>query len=361
MKADKVNFRGYGATPLKALVTRETTYSDINPYFYDMCEEVHKICKNEGIDVFVQSKNELKKDKYSVIDNTLKFLNSRIFNWSQDCLTFTPKRLIAEEMAYLPNQALADFFHLGYPKRREHIAGGNFFILPDDDTLLIGEKDFNGTRVSRLRSEFGMSKILPVSQPDFHIDLGIRPLNNRNVLVNSPQLTLMELNRCIENIDNMPTEELKPVRDNIECIRSSFIDSMKSSKTYKNFLKIVQELKNGGFNVIQVPASIINNTEKSRSTSTYVLNYMNAIVHERPDKSLVYITNKSYLDEYCGITPEVSEKIGFSFEKMFIESVKDYISPEDIHFVSGNGYIPDILEKSDGGIHCIFAEVPKQV
>lgn len=86
---------------------------------------------------------------------------------------------------------------------------------------------------------------------------------------------------------------------------------------------------------------------------------MNAIVHEKSDGELVYITNKSVLDEFCGITPEVSEKLNFSFEKMFENCVKEYVKPENIHYISSDGYIPTLLERDcHGGIHCLTAEVP---
>ena len=84
------------------------------------------------------------------------------------------------------------------------------------------------------------------------------------------------------------------------------------------------------------------------------MNYINAIVHERPDKSLVYIAEKSRLDNEIGITPQIAEKIDFSFEKMFKSSLKNYIAPEDIHFVG-----KDLIEKYDGGFHCLFVEIPQ--
>lgn len=88
------------------------------------------------------------------------------------------------------------------------------------------------------------------------------------------------------------------------------------------------------------------------------MNYINAIVHERPDKSLVYIAGKSRLDNEFEITPQIAEKIDFSFEKMFKSSLKNYIAPEDIHFV-GKDFVSDLIEKYDGGFHCLFTEIPQ--
>lgn len=43
---------------------------------------------------------------------------------------------------------------------------------------------------------------------------------------------------------------------------------------------------------------------------------------------------------------------------MFKSSLKNYIAPEDIHFV-GKDFVSDLIEKYDGGFHCLFAEIPQ--
>ena len=43
---------------------------------------------------------------------------------------------------------------------------------------------------------------------------------------------------------------------------------------------------------------------------------------------------------------------------MFKSSLKNYIAPEDIHFV-GKDFVSDLIEKYDGGFHCLFAEMPQ--
>ena len=126
--------------------------------------------------------------------------------------------------------------------------------------------------------------------------------------------------------------------------------------------KIIQkELEDYGFNVVKVPGALIRQTTPYDDSpySHYALNFMNAIVHKAPNGDLIYITNKSKLDFICNISPEMSEEIGFGFEKAFKESVKDYIKPENIHFISGDGYVPNMLEHSQGGIHCLCAEIPQ--
>lgn len=59
-------------------------------------------------------------------------------------------------------------------------------------------------------------------------------------------------------------------------------------------------------------------------------------------------------------TPEIARQIDFSFEQIFINSLKGIIKPEDIHFVGGEGnFISALMKKSDAGIHCLISEIPQ--
>ena len=89
---------------------------------------------------------------------------------------------------------------------------------------------------------------------------------------------------------------------------------------------------------------------------------MNAVVHKKNDGSLVFITNKSGLNDIYGLSKEISEKIDFDFEKMFIKSVEPYIKKENIYFVEGtDNKIATLLETEGGGIHCLCNEIPAQI
>lgn len=88
----------------------------------------------------------------------------------------------------------------------------------------------------------------------------------------------------------------------------------------------------------------------------YINNFINAIVTKNKDGELMYVTNASLLDKNIGITPEIEEKTGFSTKKMFIDSVKSYIKPENIFFIDEK--LTDKLFNFMGGIHCTAAEIP---
>ena len=88
---------------------------------------------------------------------------------------------------------------------------------------------------------------------------------------------------------------------------------------------------------------------------------MNANVIKNRDGKLVYITNKSSVDDMLKLTPEISEKIGFSFEDEFIKSISDYVDREHIYFINGEkDFVKDrLLYDFGGGIHCLCTEIPE--
>ena len=125
---------------------------------------------------------------------------------------------------------------------------------------------------------------------------------------------------------------------------------------YIHTSKVQEELADAGYNVVKVPGRIFDYINDSDGIlPQHILNYMNGIVHEDKNGDLVYITNKSNLNKYCGITEKVAQKIGFDFQTEFVNSVKDYIKPENIYFVDSKMF----LKNYEGGIHCLAAEMPK--
>ena len=60
------------------------------------------------------------------------------------------------------------------------------------------------------------------------------------------------------------------------------------------------------------------------------------------------------------ITKNLSEELGFSFEKGFIDTIRPYVKPEHVYFVKGenNFVVNEMLKTYMGGIHCACAEIP---
>lgn len=364
MKTEQISFKGIDARPIKGLIARDVGCGD---GFNAIISEVSKIAKREGFDVFIQNQDGIKKASDYVFNSEKSLPNESFYTWAQDNLTFTPDgKLLANHLLEPLNLLIEKLIKSPITNLKHHIQGGNFFITKNGNhnDLIIGKDELNYYKPQQLMQEFNIEKIYPISQPDFHIDLGIRPLNNKNVLVDDKNLTLNLMKEGIKTAKEYALRtqdpEIRAVQLALEDSTSTFEIGQYENK-YKNNEKIVEELKEYGFNPIKVPGSFIRPyfiPLDNNKDNHYMMNYLNAIVHERPDGSLVYITNASLLDEINGITPEVEKKIKFSFKKIFLDSIKDYISPKDVYFINGNGFISRSLEHSQGGIHCLFSEIP---
>lgn len=363
MKTDRINFTGLDARPIKALVIRDI---GAGKSFTKLVNEISDIGEKSGFDVFVQNSEKIMKGREYKFNPFKVLPNEFYFPWAQDNLTFLPNgKMLANYFLKSINQVVENFTQRPLVDLKHHIQGGNFFIVNNNkkNSLLLGKDELEYYNLDKIKKELDVENIYPISQPDFHIDLGIRPLKNKVVLVNDDNMLSEALHNAITNAKEFAYKncdaEVREVQHILEEMKEVFeIGRLKNE--YKNTEKIIQELQDYGFKTVRVPgcfnrASFYGDVNDENH---YMANFMNAIVHEKSDGSLVYITNKSLLDDMAHITPEVEKKIGFSFHSLFKNSIKDYVKPEDIYFVSGDGYVPMSLERSQGGIHCLCAEVP---
>lgn len=377
MKTQKISFTGYDARPLKGILARD---SGFGKPFCNLLQETAEILNKEGVDVFLQTSNGIVKNNFSKIESK----PTGFWPWAQDRIMFLQdKTIFASPVGAIDRgyEKIAEFFKTTFSTNKKNIDGGNYFFIKEKhgkDSVILGKDEFQLLKFPEVKKFFNNKTITSITQPDFHIDLGIRPLNNKNILVNDPQMLINELKAASTRAKVLATKESDTKLGNVADKIDNLIKQIESSSTHldsiKNYKLLRQELKHNKFNVIKVPAcigtpdtnlSFLESLAKQNGAPSsltqnlnYKMNYVNAIVHERPDKSLVYITGKTRLDNEIGITPQIAEKIDFSFEKMFKNSLKNYIAPEDIHFV-GKGFVSDLIEKYDGGFHCLFAEIPK--
>lgn len=381
--SNNISFTGYDARPLKGIFTRTNSYGES---FSKLLDETAQILNKEGVDVFVQTnENEIKKDGFLKLKN----LKDDFWPWVQDRIAFLQDHTIKaykylsgsplkEKDDYIPGKIYFDnyneeFFTRPVTLTHDYIPGGSYYFIKDEnnkDTVLIGNKSVGQYSYYGVNNFFKNHQISCVTQPDYHIDLSIRPLNNRRILVNDPQMLSKEIDRAIKNAldeyNKSGDENIKVVIKNLKHIRKDIIKSNRQYETPDLYQELQRDLERNNFEIVKVPGVVIKPDHKIPANQKasydddiyYKLNFMNAIVHERPDKSLVYLTAKSFLDEQLGITQEIAEKIDFSFEKMFKKSLDGIIAPEDIHFV-GDKTLTDTLKAYGGGLHCLFAEIPK--
>ena len=365
--SNNISFTGYDARPLKGIFTRDGGFGKS---FYGLAAQTAEILNKEGVDVFVQTPKKILKNDFSDIKPNF----SNFWPWVQDRLAFFPNKTIESKGFTREDTNLKDIrgmFRLPIKEIGNHIEGGNYFFIKDGgkDIVLLGKEELSIKNPKSIQDFFGKHKVVILSQPDFHLDLSIRPLNNKRILVNDPKMLMNELNNGIKRAKEVYAKEkdvqLEAVIRKLNYLKDEILESNQEYDTLNKYKTLQQELKYNKFNVIKVPGLIIkpgNGVVAGQplfmADTKYKMNFMNAIVHERSDKSLVYVAGKSVLDEQLGLSPEIAEKIDFSFERIFKKSLNGIIAPDDIHFV-GDKTISNILKNNDGNVHCLFAEIPK--
>ena len=348
--------------------------------------------------------------------------------WAQDYFSILPQGIIlyddTREIIKRVLRATADGIQktigLKALKSEPHLRGGNFFVcnVNEKKKLLVGANRLIYSE-EMFKKIFDVDEVLPIPVLDWHLDLFIRPLDNGNVLVADGGETKKYIEKGIEKLktylmqDDLTTSDRAEAEAVIEQLglaiqKWEITEKFAPYKPQETVPKIVEALKNAGFNPIIVPGVYyyldgVKNEEKEKEiknnfmnhanqlmdlSSSYskdvqkdVMNYLalkaailkndknlavdlenfynnnfvNAIVTKNENDEIVYITNAALLDEELGITPEFEAKTGVSTKNMFIESVSPYIKPENIHFIDKK--LTKRLFEKMGGIHCTAAEI----
>lgn len=254
-----------------------------------------------------------------------------------------------------------------------HIKGGNYFITKNkqnEEELLIGKNELKKYNIEELKKMFNVKNIYPMPYADFHIDLFLRPLKDKKVLISDDNTMLETLAKGAINVRNTALNsfgaernELKKVFTRIVSCFNQFKEIVKSNP-YANMNDVETALKQAGYEPIKVPSRIFeiidtNNGAKKSFYLRQLHNYMNANVLINDKNEMVYITNKSNLDEILGLTDEIQQKTGFSLEKAFLDKVRPYV--DKVYFVSGenNTIAKKLLPDLNGGVHCMSMEIPE--
>lgn len=368
----KISFKGYDARPLSAVVM---TIND-EPDSINIIKQMSDIGAKEGFRVYFTNQTNKLYANLDTIKKFFKICTSGFSKWAQDMAVLTPENRVLQDSIRIDAdfaRRVASLTKGKYTDCDNYIEGGNLFFVKngDKEELFVGENELLKNSADCLKQKYGVSKVIPLPQADFHLDLFIRPLDNKRVLVTDDRLTIKAIKKAIENIakyqisktcTKAEIKELDDVKKGLKTMLKDFERDVKHTKNPKAD-EIVGVLKDNGYTPIMVPGRFYYAIpDKNKDDLVHSLNYMNAVVHKKNDGSLVFVTNKSNLNKDYGLTPEISEKIDFDFEKMFIKSVQPYIKKENIYFVEGtNNKIARLLETEGGGIHCLCNEIPAQI
>lgn len=361
---NKNSFNGYDARPLKGFFMGSNSHN--------LAREIQNIGYKEGFKVFSKQKTSLQNNCGECIPDLIPSNNTEL--WAQDVWTFLKNKLISN-FNDTDNITISNYFGIEKEASKEHVAGGNFFIVDNNgsDELFIGENSLNSLQtltIKDIEKKFNVKKVFVLPQMDFHIDLFMRPLDNKNILLADDNLTLKILEDGYEKLLDYISAKHAEDDPMATCIKDCFLSQIfKFRMMYNNNInpqadKIAEIIKNAGYNPIRVPGRIytVTNFADKMLFLSHDCNYINAAVIKNENDEIIYITNKSNIDKMLGLETGFAKDFDFRFEKEFIKSIEPYVNPDKIYFVNGdNDYISKVMLKGmQGGVHCICSEIPNK-
>jgi hypothetical protein len=382
-------FRGYGAAPLKRLHVRPADTSDRS-----IIKELSDIADKEGIALSISDGDQFYSDPQR-IGNELRVMNENA--WVQDDIFFKdgargPEVLTldkAHPAALKSGESVAKTQGMPFSSAQTLLEGGNFFKIkgPQRFQAIVGRDTLhaqakvlalaaagisvdeaweNGIKVKarpfyvpaaeQIGADLGVLRqdVLFIPQPEFHIDLGIRPLDGNTVLLNDPDCCFALLKEARSRSRNNPK-----TLSQIDFLGKRLQDYLKyrKRKGYGSTAEIERKLQRNGYRVIRIPGifncSTRNEFEQIDDTQGLAALFTNALVHQREDGSLAFITNRSPIPV---------------LNKLFEEELKRKCREKniEIHWVGGEEFEWEGNTTNQisfnlayaGGIHCLVAEEP---
>ena len=346
-KNTHINFKGHEAQRLKGLVVQQT--------------------KTFNGDYLINELNSIAQQyKLNIIPSPISEV------WTQDLFTITPKgSVIAESDEY--KKIIST--RLGIEQDNlsiEHEQGGNLFYVKNKKgktLLLTGTDKFDSdNKVLKEKGKYQADKIVQIPKADFHLDLFLTPIGDNKILLADDRLMLGAIAKMINKVRAEQLKEGNSQKEQ-EHLNIAYFNLTKLYKKFKNEIsenafeptnKAKTILEKEGFDVISVPSRIYDNFGRELG---HKLNYSNAVTFKTENNETVLITGKSHLNDKMGLTEDIQQRIGMNFETIFVDSIKEHIKPENIHFVNGgetfDNDLDTILWNYGGGLHCMCAEIPQ--
>ena len=354
--SDKTSFTGYDARQLNAICMSTPKMK--------LATELCNIGKKADFDVFIASGKNL----LDIEDANRSTIECGTSFWGQDISIFTPKKqVLTNDFGDNLPEAIGKYFNKKVLHNNKVPEGGNIYYIQDSNgkNIMLAGKNLLADGIDNIKSLLGVTKIDYIPQMDFHLDLFIRPLDNRRILIADDNLTKKVFRNGLNKISGLLATlsqsqgELLKIQKNLKAELTKF-----NKATKENPFATVEDTEKvliaQGYEPIRVPGRVYNTFPIASESLIHKLNYMNAIVVKNKKNEIFYISNKSLLDANIGLTPQIVQQTGFSFENEFKKALADFIPPENIYFVEGEKEeIPKLLEELDGGLHCLVTEIPR--
>ena len=364
-KSNQIAFKGFEARKLQAIVTNGCYGDKV------LLKELDAIAKQNGILLLNTNKGRTPWAQ----DGTIISSDGRIFGEDLPQKVFRDlKGLDIQDDGLLFDKG-GNYFQVKNKVGEKILLSGFYNQMFENSDECLNE---DGLRHSEVITKklFGCDRLVEIPQADFHIDLFLTPIGDNKILLCDDELTIeyikLMINRAKayildESNDINLRTKVEKVLERLEVLLQKFtlnLCFMRSKGVLEDFQKlsslsdVEKALSDEGFEVIKVPGRIFNYVNNGeRFSLNHDLNYSNAITFKNSNDETVIITNKSLLNQEMGITSEISKILGMDFEKMFLDSVKDYVKPENIFFLEGKS-LPWGLRNLHGGLHCLSLEVP---
>ena len=364
-RIDSNNFKGYDVRPLKGFLMNS------NPY--GIANEMKAIADREGFKLYSVVERGVSNKCVRPTEKSL------LDAWAQDIWTILKDNILNKKNDK-KTEYIKDFFGLKNNfvqhklrdsiSENKHISGGNLFIVNGvkGDEVLVGQGSLKDFSVSTIKEMYNVEKVTILPQMDFHLDLFIRPLDKQRILLADDKLVLKALKKGYDKFLYFMSTLSNSEREQYLLQGVAFQNLIRECEVSQNSNcnaksdEVESILKRRGFEVIKVPGRIYDTSGYCGAGFLYhTCNYMNANVIKNPEGKLVYITNKSFIDDRLRLTPELSKKIGFSFENEFVKSISEYVDREHIYFINGEkDFVKNqMLYSYGGGIHCLCTEIPE--
>ncbi len=356
---NKYSFKGYDARRLRGFLM--TTDEG------QIAKKMQSIGDQEGFKIFLFKNKDKNANKWTIwAQDIVTIYKNKLFFHYNDKLEYCIN-LFKHISGILPNCTINKS-----NEKAPNIEGGNMYIVKNGDRneLIIGEDELQEHTLEEIKCAYNVDRVITIPQMDFHIDLFIRPLDNKRVLLADDNMSLSMLKQILANVENYSgnmTNQQLSYSESVQ-IKNTIIGLKKLIRDFKQAInsndkhydkKVEEKLTANGYEVIRVPGRIYNYNKRLKHSC----NFINANVLKNKNNELVYITNGTLTERMYNISQEILKKAGGNIEDYYKQIISPYIKPNHIYFVDGdNNYLSEeMLYKLGGGIHCLSSEIPENI
>lgn len=173
--------------------------------------------------------------------------------------------------------------------------------------------------------------LVVVSQPDFHIDMYLRPLKDGRVLVHDYEESRKLIRQVLDGDQNSQLTEIQKQR-----LEQTWLDLEPLRQESEKVTKLIcDQLEKAGLQAVKTPG-VFTVGKMERKEPVQPVNFLNGIMGTSPSGEMFYLTNGSSI-----------EPLNHAFSTW----IKEKQSGLNIHFIDSQS--AESMLKTKGGLDCI--------